>query len=351
MRVNSFDVVVVGGGAAGLSGALTLARARRSVLVLDSGEPRNAAAEGVRGFLSRDGMTPADLIAAGAAEVIRYGGQVRAACAVSARREGNGFVVGTADEQTVTASRLLVATGLVDELPDIPGLRERWGHDVLGCPYCHGWEVRDRPIGVLNTGRLAVHQALLFRQWSPDTTLFLHTGPQPSDDEWEQLAACGIAVVDGEVTALEVAADRLAGIRLASGHVIARQALAVMPRFSARAEFLTELGLPTVAHPTGLGTYLESDATGLTAIPGVWAAGNVTDPTAQVVVAAAAGVTAAAAINADLIAADTHRAVEYRRDPFSGPSEALVSERVLGDRRHGLETPTATATSDHRTRR
>jgi thioredoxin reductase len=343
MRENSFDVVVVGGGAAGLSGALTLARARRSVLVLDSGEPRNAPAEGVHGFLTRDGIAPADLLAAGAAEVIRYGGQVRAARAVSARREGTRFVVGTADGQTVTASRLLVTTGLIDELPDIAGLRERWGHDVLQCPYCHGWEIRDQPIGVLNTGPLAVHQALMFRQWSPDITLFLHTGPQPTDDEREQMAARGIAVVEGEVTALEATSGRLTGIRLASGRVIARQALAMMPRFTARGEVLTELGLPTVAHPTGLGTHLESDATGLTAVPGVWAAGNVTDPTAPVIVVAAAGVTAAAAINADLIAADTNRAVKQSRDPFSGPSEARVCERVLGDRRHGLVNPTATS--------
>jgi thioredoxin reductase len=319
MRENSFDVVVLGGGAAGLSGALTLARARRSVLVLDSGAPRNAPAEGVHGFLSRDGLAPADLIAAGVAEVIRYGGQVRAARAVSARREGTGFVVGTADGQTVTASRLLVTTGLIDELPDIAGLRERWGHDVLHCPYCHGWEVRDQPIGVLNTG------------------------PQPTDHEREQLGARGIAVVEGEVTALEATADRLTGIRLASGRIIARQALAVMPRFAARGEVLTELGLQPVAHPTGLGTHLESDATGLTAIQGVWAAGNVTDPTAPAIVAAAGGVTAAAAINADLIAADTNRAVTQSRDPFSGPSEARVCERVLGDRRHGFVIPTDTS--------
>jgi thioredoxin reductase len=325
MTENSFDVVVLGGGAAGLSGAMTLARARRSVLVLDSGEPRNAPAQGVHGFLSRDGIAPAELLAAGAAEVIGYGGQIRAARAVSVHRDGTGFAVRTADGQTVTASRLLVTTGLIDELPDIAGLGERWGRDVLHCPYCHGWEIRDQPIGVLNTGPLAVHQALMFRQWSPDITLFLHTGPQPSDDEREQLDARGIAVVDGEVTALEITADRLTGIRLSTGHVIARQALALMPRFTVGSEVLTELGLPTAAHPSGLGTHLESDATGLTANTGVWAAGNVTDPTAPVIVAAAAGVTAAAAINADLIAADTSRAVKQRRHPARGQSEARTA--------------------------
>jgi thioredoxin reductase len=342
MSENSFDVVVLGGGPAGLSGALTLARARRSVLVLDSGQPRNGPAAGVHGFLSRDGIAPGDLVGEGAAEVIRYGGKVRAARAVSARREGTRFVVCTADGQMVTAGRLLVTTGLVDELPDIGGLRERWGRDVLHCPYCHGWEVRDQPIGVLGTGPFAVHQALLFRQWSPDLTLFLHTAPKPIDDEWEQLAARGIAVVDGEVTALEVTDDRLTGVRLASGRVVERQALAMMPRFTVRSEVLTGLGLPTVAHPMGVGSHLESDATGLTVVPGVWAAGNVTDLSAGVVNAAAAGVTAAVAINADLIAAETRGAVDRRRGPFSGPSEARIAERVLGQRRHGLTAATAT---------
>jgi thioredoxin reductase len=175
MSDHSFDVIVLGGGAAGLSGALTLARARRSVLVLDAGEPRNAPADGVHAFLSREGIAPTDLVGLGAAGVTRYGGQVLHTRATSARRDGQRFAVGTDDARVFTARRLLVATGVVDELPDIPGLRQRWGRDVLHCPYCHGWEVRDRPIGVRGTGPFAVHQALLFRQWSPEVTLFLHT--------------------------------------------------------------------------------------------------------------------------------------------------------------------------------
>ncbi|MDT7640091.1 MAG: hypothetical protein QOC83_4379, partial [Pseudonocardiales bacterium] len=157
----SFDVIVIGGGAAGLSAALTLARARRSVLVLDGGEPRNAPAAGVHGFLSRDGIAPADLIRLGTAEVTRYGGRILAASVTSARPDGSGFAVRTGDGRRFAARRLLLCTGLVDELPDIPGLRQRWGRDVLHCPHCHGWEVRDQPIGVLGTGPHAVRQALL----------------------------------------------------------------------------------------------------------------------------------------------------------------------------------------------
>ena len=168
------DVVVVGGGAAGLTGALTLARARRSVLVIDSGAPRNAPAPGVHSFLTRDGMSPAALVAVGADEVRRYGGEVVEGTVVSLRRKGSRFDVTTEDGQVYETRRVLVTTGVVDELPSLPGVAELWGRDVVHCPYCHGWEMRDRAIGVLGRGPASVHQALLFRQWSADLTFFAH---------------------------------------------------------------------------------------------------------------------------------------------------------------------------------
>ena len=309
-----YDVVVVGGGAAGLSGALTLGRARRSVLVVDGGEPRNAPASGVHGFLTRDGTNPSELLRAGRAEVRRYGvrvldGRIDSAFPV----DGGGFAMGLEDGRQVGARRLLVTTGLVDELPDVPGVRERWGRDVLHCPYYHGWEVRDWPIGVLALNSWAAHQALLFRQWSADVTLFLHTAPRPTDEEADKLAARAIAVVEGEVACLEVVEDRLAGVRMGGGEVVALRALAVMPRVVARTEAFKGLGLETTGHPSGLGEHVEADATGLTAVPGVWVAGNVADLAAKVVGAAEAGVRAGAAINADLIAEDTDRAVTAYR--------------------------------------
>ena len=282
----TYDVVVIGGGAAGLSGALTLARARRKVLVIDSGSPRNAPAGHVHNYLGREGTSPADLLAIGRAEVAGYGGEVRRRGRAESRPGARAPTPGTSFRVTLVgrpdgdARRVLVTTGLVDELPDVAGVAERWGRDVLHCPYCHGWEVRDQRIGVLATGPMSVHQALLFRQWSPDVTLLLHTAPEPTEDEAEQLAARGIAVVRGEVAALEVTDDRLSGVRLASGETVASDAVVVAPRFTARVGGLTALGLEPVEQKLGdyvIGSFVPTDPQGATSVPGVWAAGNVTD--------------------------------------------------------------------------
>lgn len=303
------DVVVVGGGAAGLSGALTLARARRSVLVIDAGEQRNRPAAGAHGFLTRDGLPPAELVALGRSEVERYGGAVLDGRVTELGGREGAFDVTLTDGRAFAARRLLVTTGLADELPDVPGLRELWGTDVVHCPYCHGWEVRDEPMGVLSTGPLAVHVAQLFRQWSADVTLFLHTGPRPTAEESEALAARGIAVVEGKVTGLETEAGRLRAVRLEGGVVVPRRVLAIGPRLVARADLLAGIGLETTAHAMGVGERIEADGTGRTAVPGVWVAGNVTDLMAWLVSAASAGVMAGAAINNDLIAEETRAAV------------------------------------------
>ncbi|MFJ6216704.1 NAD(P)/FAD-dependent oxidoreductase [Streptomyces sp. NPDC092296] len=335
-----YDVVVVGGGAAGLSGALTLARARRSVLVVDGGRPRNAPASHIHNYLAREGMAPSGLLATGREEVTGYGGEIRQGEVASVERlAAGGFRVLLADGSAVTARRLLVATGLVDELPPVPGVAERWGRDVLHCPYCHGWEVRDLPIGVLATGPLAVHQALLWRQWSQDVTLFSHTAPTPGDDAYEQLAARGIAVVAGEVTGLAVTGDRLTGVTLADGREVPCLALVVAPLFTARAGVFTGLGVEVVAQEVAgqpIGSRVACDPGGATGVPGVWVAGNAADPTGTVISAAADGVRAGGGINADLVAEDTRRAVAAHRSPFSPQAEREVCARVLGDRRHGL---------------
>ncbi|MGW8673120.1 NAD(P)/FAD-dependent oxidoreductase [Streptomyces niveus] len=315
-----FDVVVIGGGPAGLSAALTLARARRSVLVIDAGEPRNAPASHVHNYLGREGIAPGELLTVGREEVAGYGGEFMAGRVATVKGSAaDGFRVvleeGAAVAE-VTASRLLVTTGLVDELPPVPGVAERFGREVLHCPYCHGWEVRDTPVGVLATGPLAVHQAQMWRQWSDDVTLFRHTAPDFDDEEYEQLAARDIAVVDGEVAALEVTDDRLTGVTLAGGRVIPVSAVVVAPLFTARGGLLADLGAPAVDREMAgqvVGSHVPTDPAGATAVPGVWAAGNVADPTETVIGSAVAGLRAGAAINADLTAEDTRRAVAARR--------------------------------------
>ncbi len=301
-----WDVVVVGGGAAGLSGAIALARSRRRVLVLDAGAPRNAPAEGVHNLLGQEGISPLDLLARGRADLRGYGGEVREEVAVSAERAGDGFVVRLEGGEQVAARRLLVTSGLLDQLPEVPGVRERWGHQVLHCPYCHGWEVRDQRIGVLATGPAAVHQALLFSQLSPAVVVLAHVAP-PSEVDSRRLSAAGVTVVEGQVTGLEGPAGTLTGVRLEDGSLVELDAVVVGPRMVAASPVLDSLGLRAEDHPSGLGQQYPSEPMGRTSVPGVWVAGNVADVGAQVQGAAAAGTMAGAAINADLIEADLTR--------------------------------------------
>jgi len=312
-----WDTVVIGGGAAGLTAALALARATRRVLVLDAGEPRNAPAAGVHGYLGREGTPPLELVGLGREEVASYGGVVRTARVASVHRTGDceggtGFTVVLDDGERIEARTLVAATGLVDELADVPGLAERWGRDVVHCPFCHGWEIRGSRIGVLGTNAFAAHQALLFRGWSDRVTLFLHEAPEPTEDEWEQLAARGVEVVTGRVTGLRVEDDALTGVELAGGAARPVDALATSGALRPADGPLVGLGLTTVPHPTGLATIVEADPTGKAA-PGVWVAGNLADPMAQVLPAAASGLRAGAAVVQALLAEETRSAVELRR--------------------------------------
>ncbi|MDG4816041.1 NAD(P)/FAD-dependent oxidoreductase [Micromonospora sp. WMMD956] len=305
------DVVVVGGGAAGLSAALILARSRRRVTVVDAGTPRNAPAQAVHGLLALDGVSPLELLERGRAEVVRYGGEIIFAEVSDVSCTSLGFAVMTRDAAVLHARRLLIATGLVDDLPEIEGLRQRWGRDVLHCPYCHGWEARDRAIGVLATGPMSVHQALLFRQLSDDVRYFSHDQDLGEQDR-RKLDALGIPVVAGRVSRLEIVEDRLAGVRLDDDRVVPVETVAVATRMIARAEAFAGIGITTTPHPAG--SFIAADETGRTSVPGVWVAGNSTDLSAQVGAAAAGGARAAAHLNADLVAEDTDRAVARSTD-------------------------------------
>jgi thioredoxin reductase len=301
--VNNYDVIIVGGGAAGLSAALVLARARRSLAVLDAGEPRNAPAAHMHGYLSRDGFPPHTLLELGRGEVVGYGGEVLSGTVTDLYRTDQGFRVEVADAAPMTARRVLVTTGLRDEIPDVPGLRARWGVDVLHCPYCHGYEVRDQPLGVLGGTPQAVEHALLIRQWSDDVTFFPHTDALDDSDQ-ARLAARGIRVATGEVAGVVVEDDHLTGVQLASGETVARAAVFVRPRLVTNDQLVTNLGAALTAHGS-----VAIDSAGLTSVPGLWIAGNAVNPRAQVITAAGEGSAAALAINNDLVTDDVARAL------------------------------------------
>lgn len=281
------DVVVVGGGAAGLSAASTLARAalgdgRRR------GEPRNAPADGVHGLLALEGLSPVELLARGRDEVLGYGGEI-------------------------------LAGEVVDELPDTPGVREQWGHDVLHCPYCHGWEVRDRRIGVLGTEPMSVHKALLFRQWSPDVVFFADDHQLAPQDR-AQLDALDVSVIAGRVSRLEIDGDHVTGVRLDDGQVVAVDVVVVSTQMVARAAPFAGIGIEPTSHPAG--AFIETDQFGATSVPGVWAAGNSSDLGAQVGAAAADEARAAQHINADLVMKDLDRAVAALADAQTNEGDA-----------------------------
>jgi len=333
------DVVVIGGGAAGLAAAMSLGRSRRTVRVLDAGEPRNATSPHAHNLLTRDGAPPAGLLAAGRAEVARYGVEVVTARVAAVRvvdaqaqavevqtaevqtaeeaqppgpddatREPR-FDVVTADGATHRARRLVLATGMRDELPDVPGLADRWGRDALHCPYCHGWEVRDRALAVLATGPRAVHLALLVRQLSADVTLLLHDAFEPSTDEWADLVARDVRVRPGRVTGVRVDDDALTGLVL-DGDVVPCDAVFVGSR-AVLDDVVDGLGLATTSLDVlgeDLGRAVTVGPTGATSVPGVWAAGNVTGPHHALASSIAAGSLAGAHVNASLVTSDVARA-------------------------------------------
>ncbi|MFH8772607.1 MULTISPECIES: NAD(P)/FAD-dependent oxidoreductase [unclassified Streptomyces] len=304
----TYEVVVVGGGAAGLSAALVLGRARRRTLVVDAGEPRNAPSAHLQGYLSRDGMSPAEFLAVGREEIARYGVELVRDRVVDATRDED-FTVVLASGRTVRARQLVVATGLKDELPPVPGIAERFGRDVIHCPYCHGWEARDRATGVLASSPMSVHQALMVTQWSKDVRFFLHEVRETelTDEDRRRLAAAGVTVVPGAVAEVLAGEDRLTGVRLTDGTVHDREVLYVAPRAVPQNDLLVRLGAEL--RETPFGSFPVIDERGLTTVPGLWAAGNVGGFAEQVVNAASRGYRAGAAINGELLFADLDAAV------------------------------------------
>ncbi len=310
MVVRHCDVAVVGGSAAGLAAALQLGRQRRSAIVVDAGDPRNAPATQMHSYLGQEGLPPAELTAAGREEVRSYGGEVLdGRVSDVARTEDGRFRLELVGGHSIIARRVLAATGLVDELPAIPGLADGWGRDVIHCPFCHGFEFRDRRIVQIVTHHAGLHTAGLFRQLSDRFTVVLHEDVDGERPDLDLLTAAGVAIIAAPVRGV-VTGDEgdVTAVELADGARIAADAVVVGPRYRARVEPFASLGLTPAAHPSGLGDHVETDSSGETAIPGLYAAGNVTDPSQQVLQAAADGSRVGAMISASLADQDLRSA-------------------------------------------
>ena len=332
----TWDAVVVGGGAAGLAAALMLGRARRRVLVVDAGEPRNRYAAHMHGVLGHDGIDPADLVARGRAEVAAYDVEVRAGRVDLVERAGpeagDGLLVRLGAGGVVRTRALVAATGITDVLPEVPGLAERWGASVLHCPYCHGWEVRGRRLGVLLTSPASLHQAQLLRQWSDDVTV-LSAAVEPLEEETaRRLRSRGVRLVAEPVVEVLGEGRDLSGVRTAAGEVVALDALFTAGRPLPHDAFLDGLDLAREDGP--FGSVLAVDPTGRTSHGRVWAVGNVVQPMANVPMVTGAGAMTGAFVNAVLVEeefdaaeAATQRVTTHWEDWYAG-SAPLWSGRV-----------------------
>lgn len=308
-ETETVDVAIVGAGAAGLSAALVLARAQARVVIIDAGSPRNGPATEMHGFISRDGVAPQEFLRLGREEVLRYGGSFLSGAVQHISRRGDGAIELRIDGATVIARAVLIATGLTDQLPHIPGLRDRWGTLVHHCPYCHGYEVRGKNIAVVagDAKEVSIKQAGLLRRYS-ERVAFLANGIELSSAERQRLEAFGIVIVDGTVSHLVGNPGSLDGVGLADGTTVPCDAAFVAPRPQPNDQLLRALECDIDAN----NHLVIADPFGQTSVAGVWAAGNVVTPTAQVVTAAGAGSACAIAINGWLLQKDLDAAIAAR---------------------------------------
>jgi thioredoxin reductase len=306
-----WDCIVVGAGPAGLNAALVLGRARRRVLVLDHGAPRNQATHEMHGVLGHDGLDPADLRGRGRAELARYGVDV-----VTAGVEGaellDGAVRLTWGGSADATRTVILATGMLDEVPDVPGFAEVWGTSAHTCPYCDGFEHRDERLAVLAAGARGEHLAVLLRQWSHDV-VWLSNGPHNlAADQLARVRAVGVRVIEAPVVGLDSDNGRLRRVRLGDGQTLDRDALFFYIGWQLRTDLARALGCELRDDGS-----IVVDSDQATTVDRVYAAGNSADPRALVPVAAGSGVAAAVAINARLSFEDADRAVATSRAPVS----------------------------------
>jgi thioredoxin reductase len=261
------DVIIVGGSYAGMAAALQLVRARRSVLIIDAGSRRNKFADSSHGFLTQDGNSPQAIAAGAKAQLLAYPTvQWLEASAISASKTETGFQVGT-DTQSYQARRLLLATGVTDQLPEVPGLAERWGKSIFHCPYCHGYELDQGPIGVLAASPLALHHALMLPDWGP-TTLFTNECFEPDAEQKAQLLARGVAIEPGKVLQISGKAD----VQLSNSKVLQMAGLFTQPTTTVNSPLAQQLGCQFEQGP--MGAFIQTSASKETTIAGVFACGD-----------------------------------------------------------------------------
>ena len=324
------DVAVIGGSAAGLAAALQLSRQRRGVVVVDDGTPRNAPAAHMHGYLGHEGVAPDALMTVGREEVRAYGGEVLSGRVVGVHRRDDGrFRLDLTGGHALVARRVLAATGLRDEIPAIDGVAEGWGRGVIHCPFCHGFEVRDQRLVQIVTHPLGLHPTPLFRHLTDRLTVVLHDPAGLDEAAVEALAASGVTIERSKVSrVLTGTGGEVSGVELGDGRVLEADAVVVGARFRARADVLAGVGLTATEHTSGAGDVLAVDPRGETSVPGIYAAGNVTDPSLQVLPSAAQGSQVGAMIAFSLAEEDLRTAVRLSGEEadwdhrYGGPDRA-----------------------------
>jgi thioredoxin reductase len=296
-----WDCVVVGGGAAGLSAALVLGRARRRALVVDAGGQSNLAAHGIGGLLGHDGRPPAQLYEAGRAELAEYPTvEVRHGEVVRGDSDGAGFVLALADGTRERTQRVLLASGMEYRIPQLPGLAELWGNSAFHCPFCHGWELRDQPLAVLASGDRAVHMALMLRGWTDDVVV-LTDGDPIDTTQRGQLTAAGVGVDERTVAEFGSDAGELTTVAFTDGGRLARRGVLVASSLHQRSGLAADLGVETAPPNPVSEDAVKVDAFHRTSVPGVFAAGDLSAQLPQVAAAVASGSMAAAAVVQSLL--------------------------------------------------
>ncbi|MEO0801052.1 MAG: NAD(P)/FAD-dependent oxidoreductase [Cyanobacteria bacterium J06642_2] len=303
MEPNFFDVIVVGGSFAGLSAALQVARARQRVLVIDAGQPRNRFSTNAHGFLGRDGESPAEILRSGKAELLRYPTvSFVEGKAVHAHRDSDKrFSIALDSGEVYQGDRLILALGVVDRLPEIPGVAEHWGKTVAHCPYCHGYELPAGRWGVLKTFEGSFHQAKLLLDWNDDV-IFLTNGYSLSAEERDALTASGIESEEQPIASFTGNNDKISGAKLQNGRMIDLEALFIASQFSIGTSLATQLGCELT--DSALGIIIKTDSLKKeTSIPGVFAAGDCSRPAHNISWAVADGAAAGIFAHQSLVAA------------------------------------------------